>query len=74
MKSVRHQNREAFGPYCIPRRNRDATKIEPLHNEEFLGSSVTDNAISVQAMRLLQLDLELSVQCSMRPSAKDVAL
>jgi hypothetical protein len=31
----------------------------------FLSSFLTDNAISIQEMRLLQLDLELSVQCPM---------
>ena len=33
--------------------------------ERLLGSFLTDNAISVQVMCLLQLDLELSVQCPM---------
>jgi len=53
---LQHQNR------IVPnRRNRDATKIEPLHNtdertiETFLSSSLKDNAITA-LMRMLQFE------------------
>jgi len=50
----------------IPKRNHDATKLAYTQGEverwkTFLGSSLTDNAIDIQVMCLLQLDLELSV-------------
>lgn len=60
---LQHQN--CLDRIVPNRRNRNATKIEPIHNlderqKHFSNLSLTDNAISVQ-VRLLQLDLELSV-------------
>jgi len=54
---------QSFLDCIVPNRKSEIrTKIEPIQ-KTFLSSSLTDNAISVQVMRLLQLDLEFSVQC-----------
>ena len=69
---LQHQNREAVWTVLYPteeieiRRKENQYTMQMNDRKTFLGSSLTDNAIIGHVMRLLQLDLELSVQCPMR--------
>jgi hypothetical protein len=68
MSSIKIHSKASVKGMVPNPRNADKTKLQLTHNvssmtEILLSSSLTDNAIRVHVLCLLQLDLELSVQC-----------